>query len=67
MLRGKQRMTTEQIIVKLQARGHSFQDAQAIAEDLMNEIRSEQKKKLIHSVLNWGFLVITAGWIFLFG
>lgn len=52
----------EKLMVGLQRRGYSLDEAELIA-GLVEEIDSESRRKLISRAVNIGILIVTAGWI----
>lgn len=46
------------MIIRLLTKGYSLSEAEMIA-DLANDVLREERKKLIHKILNAGFIIIT--------
>jgi|GEM_PF-2246381 hypothetical protein len=52
----------EILIIKLQKMGYTLGEAEKIASTA-EQARKERRWKLINSIVNIGFLVVTIGWI----
>lgn len=50
------------MIIRLLTKGYSLSEAEMIA-DLANDVLREERKKLIHKILNAGFIIITTCWV----